>query len=98
MTPAELAQSLHAVLTGLVEQGALALAPEDLPREVAVERPRQREHGDWATNVALQLGKKAGMAPRDLAALVAARLADVPGVAARSPLFAFAATCSSYVR
>ena len=82
MTPAELAQSLHAVLTGLVEQGALALAPEDLPREVAVERPRQREHGDWATNVALQLGKKAGMAPRDLAALVAARLADVPGVAA----------------
>lgn len=81
MTPAELAQSLHAVLTGLVEQGAVALAPEDLPAEVAVERPRQREHGDWATNVALQLGKKAGMAPRDLAGLVAARLAEVPGVA-----------------
>ena len=81
MTPAELAQSLHAVLTGLVAHGAVALSAEDLPQEIAVERPRQREHGDWATNVALQLGKKAGMAPRDLAALVAARLAAVPGIA-----------------
>lgn len=81
MTPAELAQSLHAVLTGLVADGTIALAPEDVPETVAVERPRQREHGDWATNVALQLGKKAGLAPRDLAGLVAARLADEPGVA-----------------
>lgn len=81
MTPAELASSLHAVLTGLVEQGAVALAPDDVPAEVAVERPRQREHGDWATNVALQLAKKAGMPPRELATLVAARLAEVPGVA-----------------
>lgn len=81
MTPAELAQSLHAVLTGLVEQGAVALSPEDLPQEIAVERPRQREHGDWATNVALQLAKVAGMAPRDLATLVAERLAGLPGVA-----------------
>jgi len=81
VTPAELAQSLHAVLTGLVAEGAVALAPEDVPAEVSVERPRQREHGDWATNVALRLGKKAGMAPRDLAGLIAARLAEVPGVA-----------------
>jgi len=81
VTPAELAQSLHAVLTGLVEQGAVALSPEDLPQEIAVERPRQREHGDWATNVALQLAKVAGMAPRDLATLVAERLAGLPGVA-----------------
>ncbi len=81
MTPAELSQSLHAVLTGLVAHGAVALAAEDVPQEIAVERPRQREHGDWATNVALQLGKKAGMAPRDLAALLAARLAAVPGIA-----------------
>ena len=47
-----------------------------------VERPRSREHGDWATNVALQLGKKAGMAPRDLAGLVAERLTGKPGIAA----------------
>jgi len=38
---------------------------------VRVERPKSREHGDWATNIALQLGKKAGMAPRDFAQLLA---------------------------
>jgi arginyl-tRNA synthetase len=81
VTPAELAQSLHAVLTGLVAEGRVPLAPEDVPAEVTVERPRQREHGDWATNVALQLGKKAGMAPRDLAALLAEGLAAVAGIA-----------------
>jgi arginyl-tRNA synthetase len=47
-----------------------------------VERPRSKEHGDYATNVALQLGKKAGVAPRDLAALLAERLRQVDGIAA----------------
>lgn len=53
-----------------------------LPETVRVERPKQRAHGDWATNVALQLGKKAGMNPRELAALIAERLSTVEGVAA----------------
>ena len=47
-----------------------------------VERPKSRDHGDWATNIALQLGKKAGMAPRDFAQILARRLAEVPGVGA----------------
>lgn len=47
-----------------------------------VDRPKSREHGDWATNIALQLGKKAGMAPRDFAQILARRLAEVPGVGA----------------
>lgn len=47
-----------------------------------MDRPKSREHGDWATNIALQLGKKAGMAPRDFAQILAARLASVPGVGA----------------
>jgi arginyl-tRNA synthetase len=46
-----------------------------------VERPRQKGHGDYATNVAMQLAKRAGQNPRDFAALVAARLEQVPGVA-----------------
>jgi len=49
---------------------------------VRVDRPKSREHGDWATNIALQLGKKAGMAPRDFAQILARRLAEVPGVGA----------------
>ena len=32
-----------------------------------MERPKNREHGDWATNVAMQLAKKAGMNPREFA-------------------------------
>jgi arginyl-tRNA synthetase len=46
-----------------------------------VERPRNPEHGDYATNIALQVAKRAGAAPRDLAGWVAERLATVAGVA-----------------
>ena len=82
MTPAELSQALHAVLTAAVADGALSLAAADVPAHVTVERPRSREHGDWATNVALQLTKRVGMPPRDVARVLADRLAGVPGVAA----------------
>ena len=54
----------------------------EVPRDVRVERPRSREHGDWSTNVALQLAKQAGMPPREVAATVAERLGRVEGVAA----------------
>nr|WP_276581946.1 arginine--tRNA ligase [Cellulomonas sp. RIT-PI-Y] len=73
---------MHAALTAAVADGTFALAADDLPDTVHVERPRQREHGDWATNVALQLGKKAGMNPRAFAEELTRRLADVPGIAA----------------
>ena len=82
MTPAELSQALHAVLTAAVADGALSLAAADVPAHVTVERPRSRDHGDWATNVALQLAKRVGMPPRDVARVLADRLAGVPGVAA----------------
>ena len=82
MTPAELSAALRQILAAAVADGALALDPADLPATVVVERPRSREHGDWATNVALQLAKKAGRAPRELAEAIAARLREVPGVAA----------------
>ncbi|MCV2394100.1 arginine--tRNA ligase [Actinotalea sp. M2MS4P-6] len=81
MTPAELSAALRAVLLSAQADGVLALAADQVPETVTVERPRQREHGDWASNVALQLAKKAGVAPRDLAQAVAERLSTVPGVA-----------------
>lgn len=52
-----------------------------IPGKVTVMRPKDRSHGDWATNIAMQLGKKAGMAPRDLAQLFAARLSAADGIA-----------------
>jgi arginyl-tRNA synthetase len=45
-----------------------------LPTVVTVERPRNPEHGDYATNVALQVAKKVGVAPRELAGWLAEAL------------------------
>ncbi len=84
MTPAELSAAIRRCLVEAVEAGDPAvgsLAAADLPDEVRVERPRSREHGDWATNVALQLAKKAGAQPRALATALAGRLSAVDGVA-----------------
>ncbi|GAA3213287.1 arginine--tRNA ligase [Oerskovia jenensis] len=80
MTPNELSEALSAALASAVADGTLALPADAVPASVHVERPRQREHGDWATNVALQLAKKAGVAPRVIAEDLAQRLAAHPGI------------------
>ncbi|HMD11360.1 MAG TPA: arginine--tRNA ligase [Marmoricola sp.] len=81
MTPEQLSSTIVDVLQALVDDGAVSL-PDGVPTTVVVERPRSKEHGDYATNVALQLGKKAGTNPRALAELVAERLRSAGGVAA----------------
>ena len=65
-------------MAACVDNGQLDL---DVPVEVAVDRPRQREHGDYATNVALQLAKSAGRPPREIAELIASRLRAAEGIA-----------------
>ena len=80
MTPADLAELVKSTARAvLIEHG---LDPAALPAEVTVERPRNPEHGDYATNVALQAGKKAGANPRELAAWLAEALAGADGIAA----------------
>lgn len=81
MTPEQLSAAIVEVLATLSAEGELTL-PDGPPSAVTVERPRQREHGDYATNVALQLAKKAGTNPRALAQLVADRLGQHDGIAA----------------
>jgi arginyl-tRNA synthetase len=81
VTPEQLSQSIVAALTSLVDDGRLSL-PDGVPATVVVERPKQREHGDYATNIALQLGKKAGMNPRELAQLLADELVKDEGIRA----------------
>ena len=80
VTPEELSTAIVDVLTTLSDEGALTL-PDGVPATVTVERPRQKGHGDYATNVAMQLAKKAGTNPRALAELVSARLNAHDGVA-----------------
>ena len=57
----------------------LSAAGVDLdPGEIALERPRNRAHGDWSTNVALAAAARAGRAPRELAEELAEALAADP--------------------
>ncbi|NYI46756.1 arginyl-tRNA synthetase [Nocardioides aromaticivorans] len=81
MTPAQLSSTIVAALTSLVDDGALTL-PDGVPAEVTVERPRQKGHGDYATNVALQLAKKASTNPRALGELLAKQLEQADGISA----------------
>ena len=80
MNPDQLSAAIVDSLTTLTTQGTLTL-PDGVPGTVTVERPRQKGHGDYATNVAMQLAKKAGMRPRDLAEALAAQLRAADGVA-----------------
>jgi arginyl-tRNA synthetase len=77
VTPAELSAAIRACLVAAVDAGDLTVA---VPGEVKVERPRQREHGDWATTIALQLARQAGRSPRETAQILATRLAEMPGI------------------
>ncbi|MGH3766358.1 MAG: DALR anticodon-binding domain-containing protein [Pseudonocardiaceae bacterium] len=78
MTPAALVDLVrsvaHDVLTGR------GLDSAALPPTVTVTRPRDPAHGDYATNVALQTGKQAGVAPREFAGWLARALVQRPGV------------------
>jgi arginyl-tRNA synthetase len=68
---------VRAAVSACVANGELAVTVTD---EVIVERPKVKEHGDYATNIALQLAKAAGKNPRDVAQLVAAQLQQAEGI------------------
>jgi len=78
VNPDELAATVAGILRDLMAAGSVPAL--DLP-EVRIERPKSREHGDYATNVALALAKSAGMPPREIGVLLAERLALADGVA-----------------
>ncbi len=79
MTPADLAELLKSTAAAVLAEHDLDASA--LPATVTVERPRNPEHGDYATNIALQLGKKVGANPRELAGWLATALADRDGIA-----------------
>jgi arginyl-tRNA synthetase len=81
MTPAELSAALVTALDAAVAAGDLQLPADARPTSVTVERPRSAEHGDYATNVALQLAKVVGRPPREVAQALAPHIAALPGVA-----------------
>ncbi|MBI3687640.1 MAG: arginine--tRNA ligase [Actinobacteria bacterium] len=78
MTPDQLEVAIIEAVRRAVDAGDLT-AP--VPDQVQVERPRVREHGDYATNLALRLARPAGRAPRAVAEIVAAQLRDHEAIA-----------------
>jgi arginyl-tRNA synthetase len=81
MDPAALSAALLTVIAPLAEarrEGSSAgITAADLP----LERPKNRDHGDWASNAALKLSKVVGANPRDFAGEIAAGLEAVDGIA-----------------
>ncbi|WP_346052821.1 arginine--tRNA ligase [Amycolatopsis dongchuanensis] len=79
MTPAVLAELVRSsAVQVLTSRG---LDPAALPETVTIERPRNPDHGDYATNLALQVAKKVGMQPREFAQALAEQVAGDDGVA-----------------
>jgi arginyl-tRNA synthetase len=59
--------ALSELILRAAEAAASELGLEEVPRHVEVTRPRQKEHGDYATNLALALGASVGRNPREVA-------------------------------
>ena len=53
-----------------------------VPTSITLERPKNRDHGDYATSIALQLAKEAGKSPREVAAVLQLEIAKIVGVSA----------------
>ncbi len=88
MNPADLSAALLTVVTSIAKRrGHTAEVTLD---DVQLERPRNREHGDWASNIAMKLAKPLGANPRELAdeiALEVQKLSGVSSVAVAGPGF-----------
>ncbi|MBF4581217.1 arginine--tRNA ligase [Curtobacterium sp. VKM Ac-2865] len=80
MTPAELSAAYLSILTGIVERRGAADTVTVEQSHVALERPKNRAHGDWASNAAMQLAKRLGTNPRELATEIAGELTELDGV------------------
>jgi arginyl-tRNA synthetase len=80
VTPADLAELLKTTAAAVLAEHGLDTAA--LPETVTIERPRNPEHGDYATNLALQVGKKVGVNPRELAEWLASALVASSGISA----------------
>jgi arginyl-tRNA synthetase len=78
VTPADLSAVIRASVAAAVDAGDLL---GEAPTEVVVERPKNPEHGDYSTNVALRLAKPAGKPAREVAEAIAARLRTADGIA-----------------
>ncbi|WP_136586918.1 arginine--tRNA ligase [Microbacterium hydrothermale] len=81
MDPAALSKALLAVIAPLAEARREGSSAGLTAADLSLERPKNRDHGDWASNAALKLSKVVGANPREFAGEIAARLESVDGIA-----------------
>ncbi|MEY4109469.1 MAG: hypothetical protein RJB35_783 [Actinomycetota bacterium] len=74
----QLAADIQAALAEAFSKG---LIEGSAPESITLERPKNRDHGDYATSIALQLAKAAGKNPREIATILQGAIASIPGVA-----------------
>jgi arginyl-tRNA synthetase len=77
VTPEELSAAVTAAVQAAVDAGDLVVSP---PKTATIERPKNRDHGDYATNIALQLAKPAGLPPRQVAEALVGPLISTEGI------------------
>jgi len=73
----QLAADIQAAVAAAFSRGDLQGQP---PVSIVLERPKNRDHGDYATSVALQLAKAAGKSPREIATILQSAIASIAGV------------------
>ena len=73
----QLEAAIKAALEQAIKTGSLS---GQIPASIKLERPKDRDHGDYATSIALQLAKPAGKNPRDVAQIICDLLAGTDGI------------------
>ena len=71
----EVCQLLGEAVASLKKENVIS-EPEDVP--IQIERSRNADHGDFASNLAMVLAKRAGLKPRELAEKICAALPKSP--------------------
>jgi len=79
VTPEALSAALYTIVSDrLASVDGVTITDAD----VALERPRNRDHGDWASNIAMKLAKRIGSNPREFAGELVPLIEAIDGVAA----------------
>ncbi|ASY16864.1 arginine--tRNA ligase [Candidatus Planktophila versatilis] len=73
----QLALDIQAVIAASFARGEIS---GQVPAVITLERPKNRDHGDYATSIALQLAKAAGKNPREIATILQAAITSIAGV------------------
>ncbi|WP_108250477.1 arginine--tRNA ligase [Planctomonas deserti] len=81
MTSVNLSRSIYDLVATAADRRAPDSGVTITADDVVLERPKNRDHGDWATNIAMKLAKRLGTNPREFAAEIARDIEGLPGVA-----------------